>query len=294
MSLKIILASLFLIGCIGTSALAQEKIDSVNYYYNNKEISLTELVKLADDYDVIFFDEYHDQTVIHQAEEAFFKEMYKQNSNMILSLEMFERDVQSVMDDYLSGKIDEDNFKANSRPWPNYQEDYRPLIEFAKSNDIYVLAGNVPRRMAAQYAKAGDFSLISDSDKIYLPEKHLVEYSDYYNKFKTYMSSGGENQPMMMTPERIELFYKAQCLKDDVMAESIDKYIKANKSNREIKVLHMQGSFHGEGHLGVVEKLHKLNPKLKLLVINPVESKDYAKVKANFGKDDVILTFTKK
>ncbi len=276
-----------------SSAKDEVTVAQTNYYYDGKEISLKKAAKIAQDYDVVFFDEYHDQTAIHRAEVAFFKEMYEQNPNMILSLEMFERDVQPVMDNYLADKITEDDFKANSRPWPNYQEDYRPLIEFAKAENIYVLAGNIPRRMAAQYAKAGDFSLISEKDKAYLPQKHLVEYGDYYNEFKSYMSSGDEQQHMMMTPERIELFYKAQCLKDDTMAESINNFV-SNPHHQGIKVLHMQGAFHGAKHLGVVEKLHKLNPDLKILLISPVEAKDYNAVKDDYGKDDIVLTFTRK
>ena len=297
--MKMIACSLMVTTCLATTGFASEKTSKedldtptkTNYYYKGKEISLQKAVKIAENYDVVFFDEYHDQSSIHQAESNFFKQMYRQNQDMILSLEMFERDVQDVMDGYLNGEISEEDFKAKSRPWPNYEEDYRPLIEFSKAHNIYVLAGNIPRRMAAQYAKKGDFSLITDIDRAYLPQKHLVEYGAYYNEFKSYMSTGDESQHMMMSPERIELFYKAQCLKDDTMAESINNYINAHKN---IKVLHMQGAFHGNKHLGVVEKLHKLNPNLKILVITPVEAKNYESVKDNFGKNDMVLTFTRK
>ena len=209
---------------------------------------------------------------------------------MILSMEMFERDVQSVMNEYLQDKITEEEFLAYSRPWDNYLPDYKPLVEFAKENSIFVLASNIPRRMATQYAKTGDFSLISKTDKKYLPQKHLAEYGAYYNKFKNYMAQGQDSRPMMMTPERIELFYKAQCLKDDTMAESINLFLAEHKNT---KVLHVQGAFHGDEHLGVVEKLNKLNPALKTLVITPVEVKDYENVKNKYGKDTIVLTFVR-
>ena len=207
---------------------------------------------------------------------------------MILSMEMFERDVQQDMNGYLQGKTTEEEFLAASRPWNNYLPDYRPLVEFAKENDVFVLASNIPRRIAAQYAKTGDFSLISETDRIYLPQEHLVEYEAYYDKFKNYMLQGSDRSPMMMTPERIELFYKAQCLKDDTMAESISLFAIAHK---DTKILHVQGAFHGDEHLGVVEKLNKLNPALKTVVITPVEMKDYENVKTKYGKDTILLTF---
>ena len=72
------------------------------------------------------------------------------------------------------------------------------------------------------------------------------------------------------------------------LAESINNF---NKVHKDTKILHMQGAFHGDEHLGVVEKLHKLNPNLKLLVITPIEAKDYDKVKDKIGADTIVLTF---
>lgn len=286
----LICSSLLLTGCLGATGFAQDRED-VKYYHNDKEISLKQAVDIANDYDVVFFDEYHDQVDIHQAELNFFKQMYQQNNNMILSMEMFERDVQEIMNKYLNDEITEEEFLTFSRPWDNYKPDYKPLVEFAKENSIAVLASNIPRRMAAQYAKSGDFSLISEEDKVYLPQKHLVEYEAYYDKFKNYMSQGQDSKPMKMTPERIELFYKAQCLKDDTMAESINLFAIHHKNT---KVLHVQGSFHGDEHLGVVEKLNKLNPALETVVITPVEAKDYEKVKDKYDENTILLTFTRK
>ena len=284
----LVCGSLLLTGCLGAVSFAQEKPAEVKYYYDDNEISSAQAVKIAGDYDVVFFDEYHDQSSIHQAELEFFTEFYRQNPKMILSMEMFERDVQPTVNDYLNGAFSLEEFLNSSRPWDNYLTDYKPLVEFAKENGISVLASNIPRRMAAQYAKTGDFSSINDEDKQYLPQKHLVEYEAYYNKFKQYMSQEQANKPMKMTPERIELFYKAQCLKDDTMAESIVEFSKAHENT---KVLHVQGSFHGDEHLGVVEKVNKLNPALKTIVITPVEAKDYEQVKDNYGKDTILLTF---
>ena len=105
------------------------------------------------------------------------------------------------------------------------------------------------------------------------------------------MSMSDGQSHMMMTPERIEAFYKAQCLKDDTMAESIVEFLNEHK---DTKVLHVQGAFHGDEHLGVVEKVNKLNPSLKTIVITPIEAKDYEKVKNNYGKDTIIMTFVRK
>ncbi len=54
---------------------------------------------------------------------------------VILSLEMFERDVQYVLDEYLAGLITEDQFKRSARPWDRYDTDYRPMVEFARAHE---------------------------------------------------------------------------------------------------------------------------------------------------------------
>lgn len=105
-------------------------------------------------YDVIFVGERHDAKAAHEAELAILTSLAERDSNLVLALEMFERDVQDVLDSYLVGDTPEDTFLARSRPWPNYKTDYRPLVEFAKANKIAVVAANVPRRAAAAAARA--------------------------------------------------------------------------------------------------------------------------------------------
>ena len=159
-------SGLVLTSCLGGMAQAQDEKSDVEYYYQGEKVNLDKAVSISQNYDVVFFDEYHDQKSIHEEELSFFQEMYKQNKGMILSMEMFERDVQSVMDKYLNDEITEIEFINNSRPWENYQTDYKPLVEFAKEKDMYVLASNIPRRIANQYTKVGDLDLIEDKDKI--------------------------------------------------------------------------------------------------------------------------------
>ena len=79
--------------------------------------------------------------------------------------------------------------------------------------------------------------------------------------------------------------------KYNFLAESIVEFLKEHK---DTKVLHVQGSFHGDEHLGVVEKVNKLNPSLKTVVITPIEAKDYEKMKHNYGEDTIIMTFVRK
>ena len=226
-----------------------------------KAVSTAEMLDGLKEYQVIFFGEFHDSQPIHDAELDVLK-------GLVLSMEMFERDVQTTMDDYLAGTLSEELFLSQSRPWPQYMTAYKPMVEFAKEKGIPVLTGNIPRRMAAAYAKARSLDGVAAADKRYLPKVHAAGSDAYRTKFAATMAGMNDMPGGMKVPEAmVQPMFMAQCLKDDAMAESIAEYL---DDHGDAVVYHVVGNFHSEGHLGAVEKLHGLRPDLKIAVINAV------------------------
>jgi len=119
-----------------------------------KTLSLQQMANELKKYDLIFFGEYHDNTTLHKLERELLP-LLDTKRELILSLEMFERDVQSDLDAYIEGWLTEDEFLAKSRPWSNYKDDYRPLIEYAKQKKLTVIAANIPRSIAGKMARTG-------------------------------------------------------------------------------------------------------------------------------------------
>lgn len=79
------------------------------------------------------FGEEHTNALSHKREFELLTELYRLvPDRLVLSLEMFEKDVQASLDAYLAGRMTEMEFLKVSRPWPNYERDYRHLVEFAK------------------------------------------------------------------------------------------------------------------------------------------------------------------
>ncbi len=167
-----------------STALAAEAVTIVDTG-NNKLVNTEQMAEALVGYDAVFFGEYHDQPVLHEVELELLQALYtKHGDRLVLSMEMFEADNQDILDDYLAGKVSEDNFLANSRPWPNYQSDYRGLIEFAKEHKIPVIAANIPRFMA----KEGTIANIGWDYKKYLPKYTTAPEGAYRDKFFGYMS----------------------------------------------------------------------------------------------------------
>lgn len=231
----------------------------------NNQISVQDMAEKLTGYDVVFFGEFHDQDVLHELEYDVLKHLYAAYGNkLVLSLEMFEADSQNVLNEYLAGQISEEEFLKKSRPWPRYKTDYRPLVEFAKEYQLPIIAGNIPRFLAAKLAKEGTLANVEIQHKQYLPAKTYAPEGNYKEKFTAYMSN--RNGTMRIPQERINQVYAAQCIKDDKMAESIFNYL-LNDPNR--MVYHVNGCFHSDGYLGTVEKLRALDPSLKVGVITP-------------------------
>jgi uncharacterized iron-regulated protein len=223
------------------------------------------------DYSVIFIGEEHESRVSHHAELTILKGLAKRDSNLVLALEMFERDVQDIVDAYLKRKISEKKFLKQSRPWPNYLEDYRPLIEFAKKKGMPVIAANIPRRAAAAVSMANEISPdVIGEDKIYLPKTVYLKSKEYYRCFASSMEEMPHFTPMkgMM----VDGLYKAQGLKDAVMAASVEPFL-------DRRTLFCCGHFHSDFHLGIPYQLRKNHPKLKIAVIAMASSVDLLPMK---------------
>ena len=110
----------------------------MHYLMTNKGmiLHLEQAVEALMAYNVIFFGEDHHSRVAHEGELALLTELAGRDPSLVLALEMFECDVQDALNAYLQGTIAEDKFLELARPWPNYDEDYRPLVELAKAQGI--------------------------------------------------------------------------------------------------------------------------------------------------------------
>eukprot|EP00198_Chlamydomonas_reinhardtii_P012673 XP_001702010.1 predicted protein [Chlamydomonas reinhardtii] len=99
-----------------------------------------------------------------------------------LSLEMFEADVQHVMDEFLAGAIREADLVKDGRPWPNYQSDYRPLVMAAKEAGAPVVCANAPRRYVSLVGRSGAAALeaLPPASRRHLPPLPLRPASNTY------------------------------------------------------------------------------------------------------------------
>lgn len=253
-----------------------------------EQVSLAKAADRLRGLDVIFWGEEHNDSIGHILELKMLKLLTERYFNKVtLSLEMFETDCQALVDEYMGGFIPRDKFLKDARPWNNYEQDYSPMVEFAKEQKLPVVAANSPRRLNNLMSRRGPKSLDSLGARskmliaklpVYVPAK-----GRYYRKFAGIM--GGEEN--IHSPN----MFASQCLWDATMAKSIDNA--AGNSKKGGVVMHVCGRFHSDEYLGTVSQLLRKNNDIELATISCFPAEDFEK--PDFEKyadlaDFVILT----
>ena len=255
--------------------------------------SISEIVNGLDGVDVVFLGELHDDAVGHAVQYEIFRQAVERNSprrRVTLSMEMFESDVQIILDEYLKGLISENHFLLSSRPWGNYKTDYRPLVELAKERKLDVVAANAPRRYVNMVSRGGRKALdgLSKEAKAWLAPLPYAEASETYSKkFRSLMGSSGE------AIMGIDNILSSQSLWDATMAYTVARSLKKNKGSL---VVHLNGGFHTEGRLGTVEHFLKYRPngRVRVVTIKYVDDfRTFDKAKYEDLGDFVVLTDAK-
>ncbi|MBC8555922.1 MAG: ChaN family lipoprotein [Gammaproteobacteria bacterium] len=298
-NLIVFISFLLISACSTTSTNVQNQFDNI-YSFNwtlvgkNKQfISINEVVDKLAGYDVVVFGEAHGHPAVHLAQMQLFELLNKQSQQeYALSLEQFERDTQSDLNDYLSGEIGEDQLIKVARAWDNYKYSYRPLVEYAKLKKLPVIAANAPKHTVLCVGRKGVGYLDTlDSDQRDFVAQQIntgdSAYKQRYFAFLSNSSSHGHSADSSeMMKKMTERSYSAQVIRDETMAESIAKHRRDNPKQR---VLHLTGSYHADYFQGTVERLQQRMPDLKIAVIHP-DDKTHAQQEKQAINDADIAT----
>ncbi len=318
MNRKTIFSALLLVLITGLPARAQEpSAETLDSAYVAGEYrvftgageaaSIDDIVAEMGRHKVVFIGETHDDPTGHRLEAELLERAYEAYGaplsneaaprTVALSLEFFQRDVQPILDEYLADLITEKAFLADSRPWPRYETDYRPLVEYSKETGLAVIAANAPRRYVTRVTMHGRDAL-DDLSPAALEHLAPLPYGQpseaYRDQWVQTISEVMAEEGMkcgvpIPEPEEGEEPVKprapmgshsamgnqlhAQVLWDATMAYWISEYL---KQEPDALVLHMVGGFHVERGTGTPEHLEAYRPgtSFMIVVLRPVEDID--------------------
>lgn len=282
----------FLVGCQGGHSTlrssGEHPLDSRVRIHRSSDGSLQDVeAMIADvaDQDVVFLGETHLDDVTHRMELAVLEGIHATGRSVVVSLEMFSRDRQQLLDDYLAGKVSEDQFLADSEPWNNYETGYRPLIEFARRTGSPVVAANVPRSVWRKAAFGGGLSALDADQRATIADTLLPNTRRYWDRYDRTVRGHGHVNTDQQPQQRLE---KVQSLWDNTMGESVARAVKAHPGS---VVVHVNGGFHTLERDGTARQfqLRSRGTSMKTIHIVPSFESDRVEVEAGDARADWIV-----
>ncbi|MCC2547880.1 ChaN family lipoprotein [Hymenobacter sp. BT175] len=251
---------------------------------SGKAVGYEPMIKELTQADVVLFGEQHNDPMAHWLELQVLRDLARRKAGeLVLGLEMFERDVQPLVQQYNVGELDDKAFAEGSRPWPNYDTDYKPLLQLARQQKLRVVGTNVPRRYATQVARGGLTALdaLPAEEKqwlVPLPIKVDFTLPGYQNMARMFGADGAHSAAT-------QNIIQAQALKDATMAH----FIRQSRQPGQL-LLHVNGSYHSDNFDGIVWYLRQAEPGLRIRTISTVTQEQLSKLdKENQQKADFVL-----
>ncbi|HEY6356754.1 MAG TPA: ChaN family lipoprotein, partial [Vicinamibacterales bacterium] len=202
--------------------------------------------------DVAFLGEQHDDAHGHRLELAVLEGLARRRSQIVLGLEMFERDVQEPLDHFSMGHLTEGDFLRVARPWPRYATDYAPVVAFAIAHDWPIVATNAPQAIVTEVSTGGldvlQGKAVADR-KLVAADLQCPTGDDYHARFMTARADHplGDGQAM-------DRLYLAQCVRDETMAESVAQAWQVGALSGQPLVVHINGAFHSDFREGTAAR----------------------------------------
>ncbi|MFO7799212.1 ChaN family lipoprotein [Rhodohalobacter sp.] len=237
------------------------------YNKNGNVVSYQSLKVQSANSELVFFGELHNNAIAHWLQIELLQDLASDTArSTMVGMEMFEADQQLLIDEYFAGLISQSSFENEARLWNNYSTDYKPVLEFAKENDLKLIATNIPRRYASAVYGGGLEVLdeLSEEAKQWmmpLPVEVDTDLPGYQNMLEMAQGHGGMN-----------IVY-AQAVKDATMAHFILTNLEENS-----QILHLNGSYHSNDYEGIVWYVKRDRPEVRVLTINTIVVDDIKSV----------------
>ncbi|MCY7353274.1 MAG: ChaN family lipoprotein [Cytophagaceae bacterium] len=255
-------------------ALKSDKPAYLVYDQQLKPSRYEEVLRQAANADVVLFGELHNNPICHWLELQLTKDLFAEKKNdLVIGAEMFETDNQPAYSDYLAKRLTDKQLSTEARLWPNFATDYKPILDFARTHGLPVVATNIPRRYASLVARQGLAALDSlpaDTKRFVAPLPFPVDLS--LPGYKKMLDMGGMHGGNGMPGMSAENMAQAQATKDATMAH----FILQNWSKGKV-FLHLNGSYHSQNFEGIVWYLKKQKPNLNVVTITSTEEADIAR-----------------
>lgn len=228
----------------------------------SKTRKLSDIIKSVSDRRIVYVGERHTSYEHHLTQLETIRGLFRKNAKIAIGMEMFQRPFQRALDEYIEGTIDEKEFLKSSEYFSRWGFDYhlyRDILIFAREEKIPVVALNIKREIVDKVSSKGIDSL-SDEEKKELPGSMDMWDEEYRERlrevFEKHESAGSRD---------FDNFYQSQIIWDEIMAQSIDEYLRKNPDRKMVVIA-------GSGHLafksGIPKRVFRRNSLEYAVLLN--------------------------
>jgi uncharacterized iron-regulated protein len=218
-----------------------------------KTRKLPDIINNVSDKKIVYVGEHHTSYEHHLTQLETIRGLFRKNPKIAIGMEMFQRPFQQVLDDYIGRKIEEREFLKASEYFNRWGFDYhlyRDILTFAREEKIPVVALNIKKEIVDKVSRNGIDSL-SEEEKEELPDSMDMSDEEYRERlkevFEKHEGAGSRD---------FDNFYQSQIIWDEIMAQSIDEYLRKNPDR---KMVIIAGSGHIAFKSGIPKRVFRRN-----------------------------------
>jgi uncharacterized iron-regulated protein len=234
----IAIGNFYAFGSLPPTAFASENTEATSLVREQRDFTSEQqaILRQLQTANVIYLGETHDRVADRQQQLAILQALFNYQPRLAIGMEMFQRPAQPILDRYLAGKITETELRTQSEfdtRWGFSWDDFVPLLRFAKTNRLQLIALNTPTEITRKVAKQGLDSLTAE-ERQYIPPITEIDRSNTTYRESILASYQQHLGNVPMASKTFDRFYTAQLLWDETMAERVANFVKQQPDTRVV------------------------------------------------------------
>jgi uncharacterized iron-regulated protein len=178
---------------------------------------------------VLFIGEHHTRYDHHLIQLEIIRHLHRQGEPLAIGMEMFQQPFQSILDDYVAGRIGVNAMLRDTEYYRRWRLDYRhyaPILEYAREHGLPLVALNVPTELTRAVGRSGFDGLAEDQRKALPPDMRPADEA-YRQRIRAVfdLHPNDGQQPF-------EHFLQAQLLWDEGMAARAASFLDEHPGHR--------------------------------------------------------------
>jgi len=216
--------------------------------------------KLADKR-VVFVGETHNRLDHHLTQLEIIRRLHALHPRLAIGMEAFQQPFQAVLDDYIAGRLSEDELLRGTEYYTRWRFDYRlyaPILRYAREQQLPVIALNLPAELTRKVGREGLAALTAE-EQAQLPagiDRSDAGYEQRLREvYNQHPGNGGS----------FDNFVNVQLLWDEGMAEQAADYL---SSHPDYHMVVLAGSGHLAWGSGIPRRLERRLQTGSAVVLN--------------------------